>query len=148
MKLENLRSIEEINKKIARGEAVVLTAEEVVKLAKEEGIREVSKKVECCDYRNVCSNVLQWGVYKLWSHNAPYENGKDKACWCWRFYGGLAAVDGYIGATQESEFDKTFGGGHVIEMLIRGENLLLEAYGKGTDCYPGKYFRDISTRIR
>jgi len=46
MQLDKLRSIEEINKKIARGEAVVLTAEEVVKLAKEEGIREVSKKVD------------------------------------------------------------------------------------------------------
>jgi len=80
------------------------------------------------------------GRYKLWSHNAPYENEKIKLAGV-EVYGGLAAVDGYIGATQESEFDKTFGGGHVIEMLIRGENLLLEAYGKGTDCYPGKYFR-------
>jgi len=53
-------------------------------------------------------------------------------------YGGLAAVDGYIGATQESKDDKTFGGAHLIESLIRGEDLYLKAFGKGTDCYPRK----------
>jgi len=55
-------------------------------------------------------------------------------------YGGLAAVDGYIGATQESKDDKTFGGAHIIESLIKGEELYLKASGKGTDCYPRKEF--------
>jgi uncharacterized protein (DUF39 family)/NAD-dependent dihydropyrimidine dehydrogenase PreA subunit len=140
MQLDKLRSIEEINKKIARGEAVVLTAEEVVKLAKEEGIREVSKKVDVVTtgtFAPMCSS----GAFINFGHTMPPMRMEKIKLAGVEVYGGLAAVDGYIGATQESEFDKTFGGGHVIEMLIRGENLLLEAYGKGTDCYPGKYFR-------
>jgi len=32
----------------------------------------------------------------------------------------------------------SYGGGHVIEKLVRGEDLLLEASTHGTDCYPRK----------
>jgi len=41
-----MRSVEEINKRILSGEAVVLTAEEVVRLAKEEGVKRVAEKVD------------------------------------------------------------------------------------------------------
>jgi len=138
--LSELRTIDEINKKIAKGEAVVLTAEEVVKLAKEEGIKEVAKRVDVVTtgtFAPMCSS----GAFINFGHTVPPMRMEKIKLAGVEVYGGLAAVDGYIGATQESEFDKTYGGGHVIEMLIRGENLLLEAYGKGTDCYPGKYFR-------
>jgi len=55
-------------------------------------------------------------------------------------YGGVAAVDGFHGATQESDEDKSFGGAHIIEALIKGKDVFLEAKGKGTDCYPRKAF--------
>jgi uncharacterized protein (DUF39 family)/CBS domain-containing protein len=48
-----------------------------------------------------------------------------------------AAVDLYIGATSMSEkrpFE--YGGGHVIEDLIRGKEVELWATAYGTDCYP------------
>ena len=41
-----MRSIEEVNAKIKEGKAVVLTAEEVVKMAAEQGIKETAKKVD------------------------------------------------------------------------------------------------------
>lgn len=138
--LENLRTIEEINKKIERGEAVVLTAEEVVRMAKEEGVKEVARKVDVVTtgtFAPMCSS----GAFINFGHTMPAMRMEKIKLAGVEVYGGLAAVDGFIGATQESDFDKTFGGGHVIEMLIRGEDLLLEAYGKGTDCYPGKNFR-------
>ena len=48
-----------------------------------------------------------------------------------------AAVDLYIGATIMSEKQPfEYGGGHVIEDLIRGKELELRATAYGTDCYP------------
>jgi uncharacterized protein (DUF39 family) len=48
-----------------------------------------------------------------------------------------AAVDLYIGATLMSETRPfEYGGGHVIEDLIRGKEVELRATAYGTDCYP------------
>jgi uncharacterized protein (DUF39 family)/CBS domain-containing protein len=48
-----------------------------------------------------------------------------------------AAVDLYIGATVMSETRPfEYGGGHVIEDLIRGKEVELRATAYGTDCYP------------
>jgi uncharacterized protein (DUF39 family) len=52
-------------------------------------------------------------------------------------YGGIAAVDAYIGATETAMPHDTYGGAHVIEDLIAGKDVLLHASAKGTDCYPG-----------
>ena len=60
-------------------------------------------------------------------------------------YGGLAAVDTYIGATDLSEtrgFE--YGGAHVIQVLIDGKKVKLRAETYGTDCYPRK---EITTYI-
>jgi len=71
---------------------------------------------------------------KVWLNNVPA-------------YGGLAAVDTYIGATEPCEDDPlnkvhpgefNYGGGHVIEDLLAGKKVFLRATGYGTDCYPGR----------
>jgi uncharacterized protein (DUF39 family)/predicted transcriptional regulator len=47
------------------------------------------------------------------------------------------AVDLYIGATQMSQTKPfEYGGGHLIEDLIRGKEVELTATAYGTDCYP------------
>jgi uncharacterized protein (DUF39 family) len=51
-------------------------------------------------------------------------------------YGGIAAVDAYLGATETALPHDQYGGAHVIEELIAGKDVLLQASGKGTDCYP------------
>jgi uncharacterized protein (DUF39 family) len=62
-------------------------------------------------------------------------------------YGGLAAVDAYCGATEPSADDPlnkvypgrfAYGGGHVIEDLLRGKPVRLRAKSYVTDCYPRK----------
>jgi uncharacterized protein (DUF39 family) len=62
-------------------------------------------------------------------------------------YAGLAAVDFYIGAAALPDDDPRnrihpgdfgYGGGHVIEDLVAGKNILLVATSYGTDCYPKK----------
>jgi uncharacterized protein (DUF39 family) len=59
-------------------------------------------------------------------------------------YEGLAAVDSYIGATACHPDNPNYGGAHVIQDLLEGKDVLLEAWGKGTDCYPRKH---IKTKI-
>jgi uncharacterized protein (DUF39 family)/CBS domain-containing protein len=52
-------------------------------------------------------------------------------------YGGLAAVDTFIGATQQSDTqEEDYGGAHVIEDLVAGKSVELRASSRGTDCYP------------
>ena len=54
-------------------------------------------------------------------------------------YCGIAAVDAYIGATELSESKgMKYGGAHVIEELIAGNDIRLYAESYGTDCYPRK----------
>jgi uncharacterized protein (DUF39 family) len=57
---------------------------------------------------------------------------------------GVAAVDAYIGATSESAQNPKYGGAHIIESLIKGEDVELQAKAKGTDCYPNQR---VKTRI-
>jgi uncharacterized protein (DUF39 family) len=57
---------------------------------------------------------------------------------------GIAAVDLYIGATENHPERPDYGGAHIIEELIDGKDVELIAHAKGTDCYPR---RDIRTTI-
>ena len=55
--------------------------------------------------------------------------------------GGLAAVDTYVGATDCNPARPNYGGAHVIEELVAGHSVELEAWGKGTDDYPRRHIR-------
>jgi uncharacterized protein (DUF39 family) len=55
-------------------------------------------------------------------------------------------VDLYIGATENHPDDPAYGGAHIIEDLIAGKNVELEAHAKGTDCYPLKSIRTTINR--
>ena len=58
-----------------------------------------------------------------------------------------AAVDLYIGATAMSETQPfEYGGGHVIEDLVRGKEVELRATAYGTDCYPRTQLRTNLTK--
>ncbi len=60
-------------------------------------------------------------------------------------YTGGAAVDAYLGATSRSETEGVeYGGGHVIEDLIRGREIEIRGIGHSTDCYPR---REIETTV-
>jgi uncharacterized protein (DUF39 family) len=61
-------------------------------------------------------------------------------------YEGLAAVDTYLGATAVSAENPAYGGAHVIEDLINGKDIVLEAWGKGTDCYPRRHIKTLINR--
>ncbi len=137
------KSYEEINDKIRKGKAVVLTAEEVSEMALTMSPKEILDKVDVvttATFGAMCSS----GAFLNFGHaNPPIRmerielNGVPVS-------GGLAAVDTFVGATDCNTDNPTYGGAHVIEELIAGKEIILEAWGKGTDCYPRKHIR---TRI-
>jgi len=139
-----MRTYEQINERIASGDAVVLTAEEAIALASEKGVAKAAQEVDVVTtgtFGAMCSS----GAFLNFGHSDPpikmtkvWLNGVPA-------YGGLAAVDAYIGATElRDDLRLDYGGAHVIESLIRGEAVHLRATAYGTDCYPR---RDIDTNI-
>jgi uncharacterized protein (DUF39 family) len=134
------KSYEEINDRISRGVAVVLTAEEVSRMADEMSPSEIVTKVDVvttATFGAMCSS----GCFINFGHPEPGIRMESLTLNGVPLFGGVAAVDAYIGATEVSPQNPRYGGAHVIESLVKGENLLLEARGKGTDCYPRKEIR-------
>jgi L-aspartate semialdehyde sulfurtransferase len=129
------RSIEEINSKIRSGKAVVLTAEQVSAMGKEMSPAEVMSRVDVvatATFGPMCSS----GVFMNFGHSNPPMRMEKITLNNVPAYGGIAAVDCYLGATETAMPQDQYGGAHVIEELIAGKDVLLQAQGKGTDCYP------------
>jgi uncharacterized protein (DUF39 family) len=142
------KTIEEINEKIKRGKAVVLTAEEIIGYAAEKGVKKAVQEVDVVTtgtFGPMCSS----GAYFNVGHTKPrIKLGGGKS-----FlndipvYVGLAAVDFFLGATAMAEDDPRnkifpgkflYGGAYVIEELVAGKDVRLTATAYGTDCYPRK----------
>ena len=137
------KSYEEINEKIKSGKAVILTAEEVTKMAKESSYKEVAKKVDVvttATFGPMCSS----GAFINFGHSNPTIRMEKATLNNVPVCTGIAAVDAYIGATESSVHDEKYGGAHIIEELISGKDIKLVASAKGTDCYPRK---EITTYI-
>ncbi|HJA14328.1 MAG TPA: homocysteine biosynthesis protein [Candidatus Butyricimonas faecavium] len=135
----------EINDKIKKGTAVVLTAEEVSEVAKTLSPKEIAEKVDVvttATFGAMCSS----GAFLNFGHaNPPIRMEKIELNGI-RVSGGLAAVDTYVGATDCNPENPSYGGAHIIEDLIAGKEITLEAWGKGTDCYPRKHIKTIITK--
>lgn len=138
------KSYEEIRRRIAKGEAVVMTAEEFKEFVKANGVRKAAKEVDVVTtgtFGAMCSS----GAYFNFGHSEPPI--KMQKVWLDGVpaYAGLAAVDAYLGATELDESNNMLhGGAHVIEDLVRGKAVRLKATAYGTDCYPR---REIDTYI-
>jgi uncharacterized protein (DUF39 family) len=140
------KTIAEINDKISKGQAVVVTAEEIIDIVEEKGAEEAAREVDVVTtgtFGPMCSS----GVFLNVGHTKPriklgggevYLNDVPA-------YTGIAAVDLFIGATAVPDDDPrnkaypgdfNYGGGHVIEELVAGHDIRLTARAYGTDCYP------------
>ena len=142
------KTIEEINEKIRKGKAVVLTAEEIIDYASEKGVRKTAQEVDVVTtgtFGPMCSS----GAYFNVGHTKPriklgggkiYLNDVP-------VYAGFAAVDFFLGATAMPEDDPrnkifpgkfVYGGAYILEELVAGKDVRLTATAYGTDCYPRK----------
>lgn len=140
------KTYQEINDKIRSGEVVVVTAEEMIDIVKEEGPIEAASRIDVVTtgtFAPMCSS----GAFINFGHSVP----TIKAAKVWinnvPAYGGVAAVDCYLGATETCEDDPLnkvypgefrYGGGHVIQDLVAGKKVFLKAAGYGTACYPNR----------
>lgn len=134
--MSRVKSYQEINQRIKKGKAVVLTAEEMIDFVAENGVSTASEEVDVvttATFGAMCSSgaFFNFGhadppirMEKVWLNDVPA-------------YAGMAAVDAYLGATEESvNRGEEYGGAHVIEDLLQGKTVHLRAIAKGTDCYP------------
>ncbi len=142
------KTIEEINDRIKKGKAVVVTAEEIIDYAAEKGLKKAAQEVDVVTtgtFGPMCSS----GAYFNVGHTKPriklgggrtYLNDVP-------VYTGLAAVDFFLGATAMPDDDPrnkiypgkfSYGGAYVIEELVTGKDVRLTATAYGTDCYPKK----------
>ncbi len=142
------KTIAEINEKIRRGKAVVLTAEEVIDVAKEKGVSRAADEIDVVT-TGTFSPMCGSGVFLNIGHSRPrIKLGGDKVYLNdVLVYTGMAAVDIFLGATAMPDDDPrnkfypgefNYGGGHVIEELVAGKDIRLAATAYGTDCYPRK----------
>ena len=142
------KTIAEINEKIRKGKAVVVTAEEVIDIAREKGVRRATEEIDVVTtgtFGPMCSS----GAFLNIGHSKPriklgggkvYLNDIP-------VYTGIAAVDVFIGANALPDDDPrnkfypgefNYGGGHVIQELVAEKDIRLTATAYGTDCYPRK----------
>ena len=140
------KTIREINEKIKSGDVVVVTAEEIIDIVKNQGPVEAARQVDVVTtgtFAPMCSS----GAFINFGHSTPTI--KASKVWLNRVpaYAGVAAVDCYIGATEAVEDDPlnkvypgefNYGGGHVIQDLVAGKKVALKATAYGTDCYPNR----------
>ena len=145
------KTIAEINEKIKKGQAVVVTAEEIIDLVAKDGVAKTAAKVDVVTtgtFGPMCSS----GIYLNTGHTKPkIKMGGGKVTLNEvPVYTGFAAVDLMLGATAMPDDDPRnavypgefkYGGGHVIEELVGGKDIKLVASAYGTDCYPRKKLR-------
>ena len=138
------KTIDEINERIKSGKAVVVTAEEIISVVEEKGVKKAFEEVDVVTtgtFGHMCSS----GMFINFGHSSPPIRMNKVWLNDVPAFAGIAAVDAYIGATEQSErLGMQYGGAHVIEDFIKGKDIVLYAESYGTDCYPRK---DIKTTI-
>jgi L-aspartate semialdehyde sulfurtransferase len=143
-----MKTIAEINQKIKKGNVVVVTAEEIIDLVALKGVKKAAQEVDVVTtgtFGPMCSS----GAYFNIGHSKPKIKIGGGACKLNDVpaYTGFAAVDIFLGATAIPDDDPRnkvypgefkYGGGYVIQELLEGKDIRLEASAYGTDCYPRK----------
>ncbi len=143
-----MKTIKEINEKIRKGQVVVVTAEEVIDLVGKKGAKKAAEEVDVVTtgtFGPMCSS----GAYFNIGHSKPRIKLGGGTCKLNDVpaYCGFAAVDIYLGATAMPDDDPRnkifpgefrYGGAQVINEIVAGKDIRLEATAYGTDCYPRK----------
>jgi len=124
------------------------TIEEIIDLVAKKGVKKAAQEVDVVTtgtFGPMCSS----GAYFNIGHSKPRIKIGGGICKLNDVpaYAGFAATDVYLGATALPDDDPRnkvypgefkYGGGHVIQELVEGKDVRLEAHTYGTDCYPRK----------
>jgi L-aspartate semialdehyde sulfurtransferase len=142
-----MRTIDEINDRIAKGTVAVCSIEEFKAKVQANGVKAAAKAVDVVTTGSFEPMESSGAIINLGHTDPPI---KIRSCWLNGVpaYAGFGAVDLYLGATQladEGENEER-GGAHVIEDLIAGKTVNLRAVGQETDCYPRANFSTTITK--
>ena len=132
------KTISQINEWIRDGSVRVVTAEEMPAIVAELGEQRALKEVDVV-------TTGTFGAFFNFGHAEPPI--RMERIWLNNVeaYGGLAVVDTYIGATQQSDTrEDEYGGAHVLEELVAGKSVELRARSRGNDYYSR---RTITTEL-
>jgi uncharacterized protein (DUF39 family) len=147
------KTYKEINEKIKNGDVVVVTAEEMIDIVNDNGPESAAHEVDVVTtgtFAPMCSS----GAFINFGHSSPPIRASQVSLNNVSAYGGIAAVDCYLGATEPCMDDPlnkaypgefNYGGGHVIQDLVAGKKITIKASGYGTDCYPN---RSIEKKVK
>ena len=142
------KTIAEINEKIKKGKAVVVTAEEIIDLNRTKGPKKTAQEVDVVTtgtFAPMCSSGAYFNIkqpiprMKIGGGRAYFNNVP--------VYTGFAAADVLLGANALPDDDPRnavypgqflYGGAHVLEALVAGKSIVYTASAYGTDCYPMK----------
>jgi uncharacterized protein (DUF39 family) len=142
------KTIAEINEKIKKGKAVVVTAEEIIDLNRTKGPKKTAQEVDVVTtgtFAPMCSSGAYFNIkqpiprMKIGGGRAYFKNVP--------VYTGFAAADVLLGANALPDDDPRnavypgqflYGGAHVLEALVAGKSIVYTASAYGTDCYPMK----------
>ena len=149
-----MKTIDEINDKISRKQAVVWTVDEVKIKVAELGIEKIADRVDVITTGSFEPMESSGAILNLGHTDPPI---KIRSCTLDGVpaYAGFGAVDLYLGATQLVDYAgeigdlddrKERGGAHVIADLIAGKGVTLRAIGQATDCYPRATFETTITK--
>ena len=139
-------TIAEIMRKLNR-ESSCGDRREIIDIVKEKGVKRAAQEIDVVTtgtFGTMCSS----GAFLNFGHSKPRIKMNKANLNGVPAYAGIAAVDAYIGATALPESVPEnrihpgkflYGGGHVIEDLVAGKKVKLEASGYGTDCYPRRH---------
>jgi uncharacterized protein (DUF39 family) len=125
------KTIQEINEKIKKGKAVVYTAEEIIDVVKSKGAKKAAAEVDVVTtgtFAPMCSSAAYF--------NVGHSNPRIKL-------GGGTVTMNDVNKIYPGKFP--YGGAHLIEDLVAGKDVRLEARAYGTDCYPR---RKLETWVR
>ena len=147
------KTVEEINRKVSRKKAVVLTAEEMIDVVEKKGAKQAAEHVDVVTtgtFGAMCSS----GAYFNITQSTPKIKIGGGICTLNDVpaYAGFAAADIMLGCSQVHREDAKnrmspgrflYGGGHVIEEFVAGKDITLRAEAYGTDCYPSKELKQM-----
>lgn len=140
------RTLEEINRRIAKGQVRVWTALEAKAKLATLSLEEAFEQVDVVTTGTFEPMESSGAILNLGHTDPPI---KIRQAWLNGVpaYAGFGAVDLYLGAAQLSEqADHPYGGGHVIADLVAGKRVHLRAVGQVTDCYPRADYETTLTR--
>ncbi|NEP23631.1 MAG: hypothetical protein F6J94_12140 [Moorea sp. SIO1F2] len=153
-----MRTIAQINDKIEGNCAVVWTVEELKARVADIGVTQAAKEVDIITTGTFEQMESSGAIMNLGHTDPPV---KIRKCWLDGVpaYTGFGAVDLFLGATQVVDYpdnreipdmdeQRQRGGGDVIEDLIAGKPVHLQALGQVTDCYPRGSFETTITKDR